>query len=139
MDEGRLDADLKVGNVTFGYTMHYIGSMFIDVFEDWNPLPAACPSADPNTCPPNNLDWANIRKYPAVSYHGLRFQWDTGPAFGHLKNIQVYAGVDNVFDKHAPFHLPPGGSLSTDRLSRSQTAIYDARGRNFYGGIKVLY
>jgi outer membrane receptor protein involved in Fe transport len=65
-------------------------------------------------------------------------QWDTGPAF-RLKNIQVYAGVDNVFDKHAPFNLPPGGSLSTDRLSRSQAAAYDARGRNFYGGIKVLY
>jgi outer membrane receptor protein involved in Fe transport len=131
MDEGRLDVDLKVGKVTFGYNLRYIGSMFTDFWEDWNTLPGT-------TTAPNNADWANIRKYPAVSYHGLRMQWDTGPAF-RLKNIQVYAGVDNVFDKHAPFNLPPGGSLSTDRLSRSQAAAYDARGRNFYGGIKGRY
>jgi outer membrane receptor protein involved in Fe transport len=138
-DEGRLDVDLKVGNVTFGYNMHYIGSMWVDLFEDWNALPGACATPGvPATCPPNNSDFANIRKYPATSYHGLRFQWDTGPAF-RLKNIQIYAGVDNAFDKHAPFNLPPGGSLSSDRITGGQTAIYDARGRNFYGGIKVRY
>jgi outer membrane receptor protein involved in Fe transport len=141
-DEGRLDVDLKVGNVTFGYNVHYIGSMIVNFFEDWNALPAACPPGQSTPgvggCPPNNSDFADIRKYPAVSYHGLRFQWDTGPAF-HLKNIQVYAGVDNIFDKHAPFNLPPGGSLTSDRITGSQTAIYDARGRNFYGGIKFRY
>jgi outer membrane receptor protein involved in Fe transport len=120
--------------------MHYIGSMFTDFFEDWNALPTACTDpANPITCPPRDLDWSNIRKYPAVSYHGLRISWDTGPAFGYLKNIQVYAGMDNVFDKHAPFNLPPGGSFASDRVSRSQTALYDARGRNIYAGIKVRY
>jgi len=141
-DEGRLDVDLKIGKVTFGYNMHYIGSMFVDFFEDWNALPAACPPGQSTPgvggCPPNNSDFADIRKYPAVSYHGFRFQWDTGPAL-RLKNIQVYAGVDNVFDKHAPFNLPPGGSLTSDRITGSQTAIYDARGRNFYAGIKLRY
>ena len=131
-DEGRLDADLKVGNVTFGYQMHYIGPMYLNAFEDFRPLPAGCTDpANPLTgCPPNNADYADIHKYPAITYHGLRFQWDTGPAFGTLKNIQVYAGVDNVFDKHPPYGLTGTGSGS---------AIYDVFGRKFYGGIKVRY
>jgi len=139
-DEGRLDVDLKVGHVTFGYQAHYIAPMWIDFFEDWNPLPTACAvPGNPATCPPNNADFADIRKYPAISYHSIRFQWDTGPAFGRVKNIQIYGGVDNIFDQHAPFNLPPGGSLTSDRITGGQTAIYDTRGRNFYGGIKVLY
>jgi outer membrane receptor protein involved in Fe transport len=141
-DEGRLDLDLKVGQVTFGYTGHYIGKMWVDLFEDWNELSSACPPGQSTPgvggCPPNNSDFANIRKYPRVIYHGLRFQWDTGPVY-RLKNIQLYAGVDNVFDKHAPFNLPPGGSLSSDRITGGQTAIYDARGRNYYAGLKVRY
>jgi outer membrane receptor protein involved in Fe transport len=141
-DEARFDADLKVGQVTFGYTGHYIGKMWVDLFEDWNPLSSACPPGQSTPgiggCPPNNSDFANIRKYPRVIYHGLRLQWDTGPVYG-LKNIQLYGGVDNVFDKHAPFNLPPGGSLSSDRITGGQTAIYDARGRNYYAGLKVRY
>jgi outer membrane receptor protein involved in Fe transport len=141
-DEARLDADLKVGQVTFGYTGHYIGKMWVDFFEDWNPLSSACPPGQSTPgiggCPPNNSDFANIRKYPRVIYHGLRLSWDTGPIYG-LKNIQLYGGIDNVFDKHAPFNLPPGGSLSSDRITGSQTAIYDARGRNYYAGLKIRY
>ena len=142
-DEGRLDVDLKVGHFTFGYQAHYIAPMWVDFFEDWNPLPAACPAGQTTPgvggCPPNNTDFANVQKYPAMSYHSIRFQWDTGPAFGRVKNIQIYGGVDNIFDRHAPFNLPPGGSLASDRITGGQTAIYDARGRNFYGGLKVLF
>ena len=39
-DEGRFDADLKVGHVTFGYSMHYIGPMFINFAEDQIALPS---------------------------------------------------------------------------------------------------
>ncbi|MEA3079503.1 MAG: hypothetical protein QOF05_911, partial [Sphingomonadales bacterium] len=131
-DEGRLDVDLKVGNVTFGYQMHYIGGMYLNLFEDFNALPAGCtdPTNPATGCPPNNADYADIHKYPAISYHGLRVQWDTGPAFGRLQNIQVYAGVDNVLDKHPPYGLTGTGAGS---------AIYDVMGRKFYGGIKVRY
>jgi len=63
-------------------------------------------------------------------------QWDTGPAFGMLKNIQVYAGVDNVLDQHAPFGLAATGA---GPISAGSGAIYDALGRKFYGGLKVRY
>jgi outer membrane receptor protein involved in Fe transport len=136
-DEGRFDADLKVGHVTFGYTMHYIGGMYINLAEDQISLPTACTTVgNPDTCPPNNADFASPLKYPAITYHGVRVQWDTGPAFGTLKNIQVYAGVDNVLDRHAPFGLAAtGGGIA----SNGSAAIYDALGRKFYGGIKVRY
>ena len=135
-DEGRLFADLKVGNVTFGYNVHYIAPMYINNAEDQISLPSACtvPGNDA-TCPPNNADFAEPRKFPAITYHGLRFQWDTGPAY-RLRNIQLYAGVDNVFDKHPPLGLTATGSGPG---AVGSAAIYDVMGRKFYGGIKVLY
>jgi outer membrane receptor protein involved in Fe transport len=136
-DEARLDADLKVGHVTFGYQMHYIGPMFINFAEDQIVMPSGCTNpANPDTCPPNNGDIATPLKTPAITYHGLRVQWDTGPAFGTLKNIQIYAGVDNMFDKHAPFGLAATGA---GPIAAGSAAIYDALGRKFYGGIKVRY
>jgi outer membrane receptor protein involved in Fe transport len=73
-------------------------------------------------------------KFPVITYHGLRIQWDTGPAFGHLKNIQVYAGVDNVLDRHPPLGLT-GTGAGPGAVGLS--SIYDVFGRRFYGGVKV--
>jgi outer membrane receptor protein involved in Fe transport len=134
-DEGRLDVDLKVGHVTFGYNMHYIGWQYINNAEDQITLLTACATpGNPDTCPPNNADFATPMKFPVITYHGLRIQWDTGPAFGHLKNIQVYAGVDNVFDRHPPLGLT-GTGAGPGAVGLS--SIYDVFGRRFYGGVKV--
>ncbi|MEA3067727.1 MAG: hypothetical protein QOK41_1134, partial [Sphingomonadales bacterium] len=127
-DEARLDADLKVGNVTFGYRVHYIGKMILNgaAFEDFQPLPTACTAAG---CPPNNADFADVTWNPAITYNDLRFQWDTGPAF-MAKNLQIYIGVNNIFNKH-----PPLGNTGLGVGS----AIYDIRGRNYYAGIKARF
>ena len=136
-DEGRLFADLKVGNVTFGYNAHYIGKMFINLAEDQITMPSGCTNpANPDTCPPNNADFADALQYPSVWYHGLRLQWDTGPSFSMVKNIQVYAGVDNVFNRHAPFGLAATGAGVGGNGS---AAIYDVMGRKYYGGVKVRF
>jgi outer membrane receptor protein involved in Fe transport len=128
-DEARLDTDLKVGNVTFGYRLHYIGPMVINgaAYEDFFPLPGACTAAG---CPPNNADFADIKLNPAITYHDIRAQWDTGPVFNRLKNLQIYVGIDNVFDKH-----PPLGNTALG----SGSAIYDVYGRYYYGGIKARF
>jgi outer membrane receptor protein involved in Fe transport len=137
VDEAQFNADLKVGHVTFGYNMHFIGKMFINFAEDQIVMPSGCTTfGNPNTCPPLNADVASQLKTPAVTYHGFRVQWDTGPAFNRLKNIQVYAGVDNVLDRHAPFGLAATGA---GPIAAGSGAIYDALGRKFYGGIKVRY
>jgi outer membrane receptor protein involved in Fe transport len=52
------------------------------------------------------------------------------------KNLQIYFGVDNIFDKHAPFGLPAtGGGIG----GNGNAAIYDVFGRKFYGGVKARF
>jgi len=127
-DEARFDADLKVGAVTFGYRAHYLGKMVINgaAFEDFFALDTACSSAG---CPPNNADFADQKWNPSIWYHDIRFQWDMGQHW-KAKNIQLYVGVDNLFDKH-----PPLGNTATG----SGSAIYDIRGRNYYAGLKTNF
>jgi len=125
-DEFRLDTDVRIGKFTIGHRLHYIGPMYVNLFEDFNSLDTAC---SPAGCPPNDADYADIRQYPAVFYNDLRLQFDTGP-MGMVKNVQVYAGVDNIFDRH-----PPLGSTGTGAGS----SIYDIRGRNYYAGIKARF
>jgi len=129
-DEARLDTDVRIGKLTVGHRLHYIGPMYVNLFEDFNPLPGAClDGQDPNTCPPNDADWADIRQYRATFYHDIRLQWDTGP-MGMVKNVQIYGGIDNIFDTH-----PPLGTTATG----SGSAIYDIRGRNYYLGVKARF
>jgi outer membrane receptor protein involved in Fe transport len=135
-DEAVFNASLKVGHVTFGYKLHYIGPMFINLAEDQISLPTACTTpGNPDTCPPNNADFATPNMFPAITYHGLRLQWDTGPFF-RAKNLSIYAGVDNIFDRHAPFGLTATGSGPGGVGSG---AIYDVYGRRLYGGIKANF
>ena len=135
-DEGRLDVDLKVGHVTLGYSGRYISKMYINLAEDQIALPSACTTVgNPDTCPPNNADFATPGRFPAITYHSLRAQWDLGALYG-LRNINLYAGVDNLFDRHPPLGITatgggPGGN--------GNAAIYDVFGRKFFAGFKVRY
>ena len=127
-DEFRFDADLRHGPFTLGYRMRYIGSMWTSTYEAFNAL---------NGLPPGNSDAVSVRKYPAVTYHDLRFQWDlTGgdnllsDVFPGETNLRFNFGVDNVFDKIAPFGLTSTGAGS---------AIYNFRGRTFYAGFRARF
>ena len=125
-DEFRFDINASKGPFTFGYRMHYIGSMYVNEYEDFNELPSACTA---NGCPPNNADYADIRKYDDVFYHDIRFEWnvkDTGIA----KDARFYFGVDNLLNRR-----PPLGSTATGAGS----AIYDFRGRAYYAGFRSRF
>jgi outer membrane receptor protein involved in Fe transport len=113
------DVDLKKGVFTLGYRMHYISGMYLNAFEDFNLLQGRRPQND---------DYADRQKYPAVSYHNLRGQVDLPNLAGFGKSFQVYAGVDNVFDKHPPLGLTGIGAGSV---------IYDFRGRTYYAGLRA--
>jgi outer membrane receptor protein involved in Fe transport len=52
------------------------------------------------------------------------------------KNLQIYFGVDNVFNKHAPFGLAATGSGVGGNGS---AAIFDVFGRKYYGGVKARF
>ena len=131
-DEFRLDTDVRIGKLTVGHRLHYIGPMYVSRFEDFNQLETACSIAG---CPPNDLDWADTRQFPAVWYNDIRLQWDTGP-MGMVKNVQIYGGIDNIFDRH-----PPLGTTATGAGPGGvgATSIYDIRGRNYYAGIKARF
>ena len=124
-DEARLDVDLNVGPFTLGYRFRVIGPMVVNLYEDFYTLPSACTTS----CPPNNLDYADIRKYPAITYSDLRFEWNLkgGPV---ARDFRFYLGVDNIFNQR-----PPLGSTATGAGS----AIYDIRGRSFYAGFRARY
>lgn len=126
-NEFRWDNDLTIGAVTFGYRLHYIGPMVVNLYEDFNALPSACTAAG---CPPTNLDYADIREYPEVFYHDLRFTWNLTNLGGIGREFQFYGGVDNVFNE-----IPPLGSSGTG----AQSAIYDIRGRTIYAGFRARF
>jgi outer membrane receptor protein involved in Fe transport len=121
VDEFRFDADVTLGQFTFGYRAHYIGAMWVNAYEDFNVLQGR---------PPENSDYADIRKFPAVTYHDIRVEWNVKGVGGLTKDLKFYFGVDNIFNK-----LPPLGSIATGAGS----AIYDIRGRNFYGGFRARF
>jgi outer membrane receptor protein involved in Fe transport len=117
-DEFRWDVSLTRGPVTFGYQMSYIGPMVVNFFEDF--------FADP----PLNSDFADIRKFPSVTYHDIRVNWNLKGLKGIGSDYQFFAGIDNLTNK-----APPLGSTATGRGS----AIYNVRGRQFFAGFRARY
>jgi len=131
VDEFRWDVDLSYREFTFGYRMRYIGPMYFGAYENYEALPTGCTVSGANTlCPPFNLDATAPAKYPEVFYHDLRFEWTIRNNVGFADSLQFYFGVDNVLDT-----APPLGTTATGVGS----AIYDVRGRNFYGGIRARF
>lgn len=121
VDEFRLDVDFTRGAFTLGYELRYISAMWVNAYEDFNSLQGR---------PPQDADYADIRKYPEVFYHDLRLDWKVPGGKGFGRDLNVFFGVDNIFDKEPPFGLTGTGAGS---------AIYSIRGRNFYGGFRARF
>nr|WP_184000189.1 TonB-dependent receptor [Sphingomonas kyeonggiensis] len=119
-NEFRFDTDLNVGDVTFGYRAHYIGPMYVGAWENFNGI---------NGVGPANADASEPKKYPAILYSDLRFEWNVANG-GRKDAFQFYAGVDNVTNQ-----APPLGSTATG----AGTAIYDFRGRTYYSGFRARF
>ncbi len=121
VDEFRLDTDLTYKQFTFAYRLRYIGPMWVNNYEDFNSLQGR---------PPENADYADIRQYPSVFYHDIRFEWNIDNQNGFGKDLRFYAGIDNLLAKE-----PPLGSTATG----AGTSIYNFRGRNFYAGFRARF
>ena len=74
VDEFRFDLDLSYQQFSVGYQMRFIGSQYLNAFEDYNGLNAGLPGATPPGGA--NADLSEPRKYPAITYHNLRFEWN---------------------------------------------------------------
>jgi len=114
-DQVNVNANIRFGNVTLGYELRWIDKMFVNTFEDFNPL---------NGQPPQNADFGPFEKYPDVFYHDLRLNVDLD------KKFNMYVGVDNVTNVQPPFGLTGVGGGS---------GIYDVRGRYFYAGFQANF
>lgn len=114
-NEFNLNASVKLGKVTFGYQLHWIDKMYLNAYEDYNSLQGR---------PPENADYASIRKYPSVFYHSARVDVDVNDRFN------LYVGMDNIGNRFPPFGLTGTGGGS---------GIYDTRGRYGYVGFVAKF
>ena len=109
-DQVNFDASITHGRFTLGYGLRWIDKMYLNTYEDYNSV---------NGLPPQNNDYAPIRRYPAIFYHNVRIDYDLN------KHANVYFGVDNLTNRYPPYGLTGVGGGS---------GIYDNRGRYFYAG-----
>ncbi|MBO9581495.1 MAG: TonB-dependent receptor [Sphingobium sp.] len=126
-NEWRASVDLTKGQFTFGYQVHFIGRMFVNAYEDFNPL---------NGNPPQDADYSDIPRYPAVYYHDIRAEWKLG-GNGIAKGFTLFGGIDNLFNA-----TPPLGSTGTgERVAGGGNGsnIYSVRGRQLYLGFKANF
>ncbi|PKB19500.1 TonB-dependent receptor-like protein [Novosphingobium kunmingense] len=109
-DEFNINASLKIGKVTLGYGLRFIGEQYLNTYEDYNSV---------NGLAPQNTDYAPIQRYPTVTYSDVRAELEVDNRFS------IYFGVDNLFDKKPPYGLTGVGAGS---------GIFDNRGRYMYTG-----
>ena len=114
-DQVNFNAAIKRGKVRFGYQLRWIAGQFLNTFEDYNSV---------NGLPPQNTDFAPIKKYPSVWYHDIRLDADVTDRFN------FFFGIDNVTDRKPPFGLTGVGGGS---------GIFDNRGRFFYTGVTAKF
>ncbi len=114
-DEVTLNATFQTGAFQFSYGMRWLDAMYLNTWEDYNSL---------NGLPPQNADYAPIKKYDDVFYHDIKAAVDLN------KEFTFYVGVDNVFNK-----MPPYGQTGVGAGS----GVYPNLGRYFYAGITANF
>lgn len=137
-DEFRWDTDITRGMFTFGYRMRYIGKMYVSTYENFNALPDNCHFYNQN-CAPLNSDAAAPAKYPEIFYHDFRAEVNLKDLFNTVQDLNLYAGVDNAFDKHPPLGLAGTGTTGVTDRGTGNAAIYDVLGRRWYAGFKARF
>ncbi len=95
--------------------MRYIAPQYLNTYEDFNSVQGR---------PPENADFAEIKKYPARWYHDVRLGADI------TKDYNFYLGIDNLTNTKPPLGLTGIGAGSS---------IYDVRGRFYYAGVVAKF
>lgn len=107
--------DLRFGKFTIGHTIRWLDGMYLNAWEDYNSV---------NGQPPQNPDYADIRKYPSVVYNDIRFGIDV------QDNFSLEFGVNNIGDVKPPFGLTG---------ITAGSGIYDNRGRFHYASFRARF
>ncbi|WP_241659482.1 TonB-dependent receptor domain-containing protein [Sphingomonas glacialis] len=113
-DTFNINANVKLGVVTLGYGLRWIGKQYLGAYENYNGV---------NGQPPQNTDLAQVVFYPATAYHDLRIGVQVNDKF------DLNLNVNNVGNTLPPYGLTGSGN----------GAIYDSRGRYFSVGVRARY
>ena len=113
--EMSLTANYRSGPINIRYNFQLIGKQTIGLYEQQNSFQGR---------PPTDADAFPRVWYPTIMYHNARIGFNAGQRF------EFYLGIDNVFNRLPPLGLTGVGAGS---------AIYDAIGRFFYGGIHANF
>ncbi len=105
-----VSASYTTGDLTFGYSMRYVGRQFIGEAENYRKFQGRGPQ---------NPDLTSEIFFPDVFYHNIRFGYEVSTRF------RLLLGIDNVGDTLPPFNEKFGS--------------YDTVGRNFYAAIDVRF
>jgi outer membrane receptor protein involved in Fe transport len=106
---------LEWGPVEFSWKANLLSSIY-------DTLPSQGPELDP--------EFNHVGFY---SYHDVQLRWKLGKD----QPIEIYAGVDNVFDKKPPLIDQNGASNITGTETAADS--YDAIGRSFYVGATIQF
>ena len=109
-DAFNVNSSLKIGAVTLGHKLRYIGKMTPGAYEN---------NFSKQGRPPQNADAFPIVFYPERWYNDVRLDFEA------TRKFNFYVGVDNVANEKPPFGLTGAGGGS---------AIYNNTGRFFYAG-----
>lgn len=120
-DEFRWDFDFGIGPVTLGYRARLIGPMYYNAYSAFESI---------NGLPPTDIDSFPSQKFPTITYHDLRVDFDLDETEDHGA-FKFYVGVDNVLNQG----VPAGATTATGAGS----AIYSFRGRNWYAGVRARF
>lgn len=110
---------LKTGKATFGYQFRWIGKQVFGEAENTLSVQGRDPL---------NADYADVKGYPNVFYHDIRFDYELTDQFN------FYAGVDNLLNRFPPFG---GTGIGAGFDNVGVTGLFDNRGRYFYAGFKA--
>ena len=117
---GRLSMTLDFGRWDFGYQLQYIGRQTIATEYETQLSHQGRAPTNPDAFP---VIW-----FPEVFYHSFRLGFDVDERFN------LYAGVDNAFDR-----LPPYNMVTGDQVTPTGSSPYDNIGRYFYIGATAKF
>ena len=75
----------------------------------------------------------DLNSVPAFVYSDIQARWASGPD----REVEIYGGIDNLFDKQPP--LIPAGFAATTTGAETAAGNYDVFGRRFYLGVTTRF
>jgi len=121
------EAELDLGQITFGYNLRWLGQQTIDFWETF---------FETDGRPPTDPDKFPVIFTPDTFYHAIRI------GFEPTERFNFYVGVDNVFNTSPPYGFDgtcATGGVFACGAGGVGTPVFENIGRFFYAGASVRF